>query len=54
MIFNLFFSLGRYHSPEVHTDERTPNSPNRRRRQRTMSMNLENFHVRIELMRKIF
>lgn len=37
-------NLGRYHSPEVHTDERTPNSPNRRRRQRTMSMNLENFH----------
>ena len=44
----IYSSLSRYHNPGVHTDERSSNSPDRRRRQRAMSMNLENFHVRID------
>ena len=46
--FPLFFSLSSYHIHGVHSDERASNSPERRRRNRAMSMNLENFSVSLE------
>ena len=49
MIFSpLFFSLSSYHIHGVHSDERASNSPERRRRNRAMSMNLENFSVSLK------